>query len=222
MPPWKSRPPWKVRLLTVPPLADLDRDRRLGVRGLLHGEVLEVGPLAGGLGRLGPAAAHAEAAHHHGHVAGGLDAPQLEEGRGVLGGQRVAAGRGLAAFEKVGGDVGQHRQRVLGGDGLQACLELVGRGLGLVDQAQRLLHVLELHLRLLRRALGPQADDHGEDEDDGQNVLSHRYLHLEFNVTWFRRPSRRISSIGQTYVSIFPGKGSACRTDGLTIGLTPS
>ena len=40
---------------------DLDRDRRLGVRGLLHGEFLKVGPLAGSLGRLAAAAAHAKA-----------------------------------------------------------------------------------------------------------------------------------------------------------------
>ena len=161
-------------------LADLDRDRGLGVRGLLHGEFLEIGPLARGLGRLAPAAAHAEAAHRR-HVAGGLDAPHLEEGGGVLGGQRVAAGRGLTAFQKVGGDVGQHRQGVLGGDGLQAGLELVGRGLGLVDQAQRLLHVLELHLLRRRRTLGPQADDRGEDEDNGQNVLFHIYLHARIH-----------------------------------------
>jgi hypothetical protein len=77
------------------------------------------------------------------------------------------------------GDEGQHRQGILGGDGLQAGLVLLGRGLGLVDQAEGFLDVLELHLGLLR-GLGPQSEDHDEDEGHGQHVLFHLDLHRKF------------------------------------------
>ena len=86
-PPWKSSAALEGAALDHAALADLDRDRGLRCPWSSSWRIPGNRSARGEPGGLRPSAAHAEAAHGHRHVAGGLDAPHLEQGRGVLGGQ---------------------------------------------------------------------------------------------------------------------------------------
>ena len=161
----------RMRLDGVP-LVDLERHLARGLRGLLEGEVLEIRLLGrgGGLGRGAPHHPAAEAAARE--VAGGLELPQGEERGRVIGGQLVAPGAGLAAFQEVGREVAQHGDRILGRDGLEAGFHDVGDGLGFLDKNEVLGEVLGLGLGL-RRDLGADGERQDHGEQDSQDGLFH-------------------------------------------------
>ena len=82
-----------------------------------------------------------------GRSPGGLDLPELEQGRGILGGQLIAARRRLPALHQVRRDIGQQGQGIPGRYRLEAGLHLVGNGFDLFDQDQVLQDVLGLRRR---------------------------------------------------------------------------